>query len=282
MPTFTTQDVENYYDQTEVHYRMFWKLDQSLGLHYGVWEKDTKNLTEAIRNTNRLLMEMGEVTPSDRVLDAGCGVGGSSIYLARQLGCRVTGITLSAKQVRTAQSFAERDGVNDLVDFQRQDYTRTDFADNFFDVVWAIESMETAADKSAFLREAHRVLKPGGRLLIADCFKTFDYDINSEKSVQTMFNGWAIADILTIGELKKLAGETGFRLLRHRDVSREIRPSVRAIYWASILGMIGTKLYNLYRRASYFSRIHYKTGLHQYRAYHKGLWSYDFVVLVKE
>ncbi len=55
MKHFSPEDVVNYYDQTEVHYRRFWKLDKVMGLHYGVWTKDTKNIEQAILNTNHML-----------------------------------------------------------------------------------------------------------------------------------------------------------------------------------------------------------------------------------
>jgi cyclopropane fatty-acyl-phospholipid synthase-like methyltransferase len=282
MKEFTTKDVENYYDQTEVHYRMFWKLEKSLGLHYGVWDDHTRSLDASIVNTNALLMEMGAIKEGDVVLDAGCGIGGSAIFLAQQKGCKVTGITLSKKQVRSAERYAAEKGVDHLVDFAQLDFTQTGFFSNHFDAVWAIESMQTASDKALFFQEISRILKPGGRLLIADCFKSYPYDIEQEKDMQTMLHGWAISDLITIDQLRATAGAYDLEIRQHRDVTGEVAPSVRRIYLASLAGMIGTKLYNLYRTASYFSRIHYKTGLAQYRTYRKNQWGYHLLRLEKK
>src|SRR3954464_9192378 len=113
MKKFTNNDIENYYDQTEIHYRMHWKLNEGMGLHYGIWDEKAKNLTDAILNTNHRLLTLGEIKPSDLVLDAGCGIGGSSIYLAKNIGCNVKGITLSKKQVNTATQLAKANGVAD-------------------------------------------------------------------------------------------------------------------------------------------------------------------------
>lgn len=256
-------------------------MDESMGLHYGVWEPDTTTLKEAILNTNRGLIKLGNIQQGARVLDAGCGVGGSSIFLAKTLGCDVTGITLSAKQVATATRYASANGVADNAHFEVMDYTKTVFAPGTFDFVWAIESMQTATDKSQFFKEAARVLKPGGKIVIADCFKTRPYDINTEPQMLTMLNGWAMSDLLTMQEIEQLANAQGLRLAKNRDVSVEIKKSVRAILRAAVLGMFGTKLYNLYKKASYFSRIHYKTGLAQYNTYNRGLWSYNLIVLEK-
>lgn len=278
MKTFTSKDIENYYDQTEVHYRMFWNLDKSLGLHYGIWDQSTKTVYDSIINTNFLLMSLGEIKPSDSVLDCGCGIGGSSIYLAKKLGCKVTGITLSAKQVATATSLAIKNSVEKLVSFHQKNYLETNFDDNSFDIIWAIESFGSSPDKPKFFKEMRRILKPGGKILFADTFKPYSYDINNEKDMQVMLNGWAISDILSIDELVKLAKDNDFDTPKIKDVSKEIKKSVDKIYVAALLGMIGTELYNLFRKASYFSRIHYTTGLAQKKAYKKGKWGYYLIM----
>lgn len=282
MKTFTNQDVENYYDHTEPHYRMWWKLDASMGLHYGVWDPGIRTLKDAVINTNRELMLLGEIPEGASILDAGCGVGGSSIFLAKEKNCQARGITLSARQVATATKYAEQHGVRDLVQFEQKDYTNTGYEADSFDMVWAIESMQTAQDKSLFFKEIARVLKPGGRLLIADCFKSHPYNIQAEPHMLTMLNGWAISDILTLAELEDLAGTFGLRLCGRRNVSQEVKPSVNRIYWAALAGMIGTKAYNLVYNATYFSKIHYKTGLAQYKTYRKGLWDYELLALQKD
>lgn len=280
MKTFTPQDVANYYDQTEVHYRRFWKFEEALGLHYGIWSEGIKNLKEAVLNSNKLLAELGAIKSTDVVLDAGCGVGGSSIYLAKNIGCKVTGITLSEKQAATATEFAVKHGVAQLVSFKAMNYITTSFADNSFDFVWAIESMQTAVDKSDFLKEAKRVLKPGGKFLIADCFKSHSYPFAKNKLMQLMFNGWAVSDVLSSDEFVKEANKLGFTLVKEQNVTKEVYPSVLRFFYAAVIGMFGTFFYNVFvKKASYFSRVHYKTGLSQFAAYKKKLWTYNLLVL---
>ncbi|TAK43173.1 MAG: class I SAM-dependent methyltransferase [Saprospiraceae bacterium] len=277
MRKFSTEDVKNYYDHTEVHYRQFWKLDESMGLHYGVWDGSTRTLAKAIRNTNAQLAGMGDIMPYDVVLDAGCGVGGSAIFLAKIIGCKVTGITLSQRQVATANRYARQHGVQDLVHFETMDYTATQFPGHTFDVVWAIESMQTATDKSLFFREMQRILKPGGRLLIADVFKVGNWQISETPIMQDMLHGWAMSDILTLAELCVLLEKHSFALKQNRCVTEEISPSIRRIRWAALAGMVGTQWYNLFHQATHFSKVHYKTGLAQYRAWKQGLWAYHLL-----
>ncbi len=280
---FTDADVAEYYDTTEVHYRMFWRFEQTLSLHYGVWTKGIRNLAEAMLNTNLMLARLGGINKDSYVLDAGCGCGGSSICLADNIGCKVTGITLSAKQVSTAANEAKKRGVGHLVSFQQMNYTATAFPDNAFDFVWAIESMQTAPDKSAFLKEASRVLKPGGKLLIADCFKSYRYNIEDEINVAIMFNGWAVEDIVTPDNFTELAQDAQLALVLEKDLTKEVNPTVHRILFYGILGMFGTFLYNSFvKKASYFSRIHYRTAISQYLAYKKNLWKYEMFVFEKK
>jgi tocopherol O-methyltransferase len=278
MKYFTKNDIEDYYNQTEVHYRMFWKLDSAKGLHYGIWDKSTKNLDEAILNTNYSLMNLGGIKPSDKVLDCGCGIGGSAIYLAKNIGCLVSGITLSARQAAKATLLAEKEGVSQLVSFSQKDYLASGYPDNAFDIIWAIESFGSSPDKSLFFKEMNRILIPGGKILLADTFKPYSYDIEIDANMQLMLNGWAISDILSVEELKTVAEENNFEVSAISDVTKAIQKSVTKIYHAALLGMIGTKLYNLFRKASYFSRIHYKTGIAQKKAYNTGRWGYYLVV----
>lgn len=281
--TFSNNEVEDYYDQTEVHYRHFWKLDKVMGLHYGVWDSTTKSFADAILNTNKQLMQLGEIASSDKVLDAGCGVGGSSIYLAKNLGCKATGITLSKKQTQTGAGFAKREGVDTLVNFEQGDFTNTGFDDDSFTVAWAMESMCHADPKTAFFNEMSRVLKSGGRLVISDFFKTSSYPIEKDKDMLMMFHGWAVPDILSLDEIKAIAKDAGFSVMAEIDQTEAIKKTVNSMYYAYLAGSWVSRLYNLtHKNTTPFAKVHYKTARAQYKAYKKKLWCYHQIAFVKD
>jgi len=141
----------NYYDYTLPFYHWFWYGNSSsYALHYGLWDKNTKNLSEALINTNKFLARKAKVKNGDKILDAGCGTGGSSIWLATNFKVHIVGITISQKQLEQAQKLAKKNKVEDQVTFLLRDYLETGFKDDSFDVIWAIESVCHAENKKKF------------------------------------------------------------------------------------------------------------------------------------
>jgi len=101
-----------------------------------------------------------------RVVDVGCGMGGSARYLARRYGAHVEGINLSSVQVQRATALTAAQGLSDKVVFQVADALKQPFPDGQFDLVWAMESGEHMPDKEKFLQELFRIAAPGGKIII--------------------------------------------------------------------------------------------------------------------
>jgi cyclopropane fatty-acyl-phospholipid synthase-like methyltransferase len=280
---YSHQDIADYYDQTEIHYRRGWKLSENLALHYGYWDEHTSNLSEALQRMNERLAEMGRVNQSHKVLDAGCGVGGSSIFLARKYGCHVTGITLSAKQVESASRHAADRGVSNLTCFEQKDYTQTGYPSESFDVVWAIESSGTATDKNAFIAEAIRLLKPGGRLVIADVYRgKAQMTDNENRQLLQVLNGWAMSDVDTPDTFKKRLEQGGFTNISLQNISSNIKRSAVRIFWGGISMFFIAHLYKLINpKVRYFAHNHYKALFWQYPALRKNLWAYYLIYAEK-
>lgn len=117
------------------------------------------------------LASRASLTPGARVLDVGCGLGGSVRYLASQYQCQVTGIDLTKEYVDTARDLADRVGLTQKVEFRHCSALDMPFDDGSFDVVWTEHVQMNIADKQAFYAEIARVLAPGGRLLFHDIFQ---------------------------------------------------------------------------------------------------------------
>lgn len=97
-----------------------------------------------------------------RVLDVGSGIGGTSRCLAKEFGCRVTGIDLTEEYCQVASMLTEKVGLDGLIDYQQGNATDLPFEDNEFDVVWTEHVAMNIPDKRRLYGEMHRVLRPGG------------------------------------------------------------------------------------------------------------------------
>lgn len=279
---FSNKDIIRYYDLTEFHYRLHWNLDQSRSLHYGYWDRSTKNFHEALLNINRVLASKVDITPADHVLDAGCGIGGSSLWLAKNIGCKVTGIALNSKQLETGKKISSQENLNNLVSFCEADFTNTGFESSSFNVVWAIESVCHARDKSAFIKEAFRLLKPGGRLILCDYFKKAALSPNESKIINRWINGWAIDDIPVLKEFMEMIREAGFINPGTENATMAILPSSKRMAKAYYIGIIPSKIYNLFHRnVSTHGRNNVEAALYQYKGLKRGLWEYRIISAVK-
>lgn len=283
MKSFTNKEIEQYYDLSQTHYEKFWDLRKSRSLHYGYWEPGIRNFREALLNINKILSGKAGIKKDDRVLDAGCGIGGSSLWLAKNIGCKTTGISLSAKQVATANAIAAKESLSSLSVFEQKDFTDTGYADESFDIVWAIESVCHAADKSKFTREAFRVLKPGGRLIMADFFKQPGLSGIDATLIQRWANGWAIDDFATVNDFHAHLLSAGFQQPAIEDATPHIMRSAKRLYRAYFPGVIGGFLYRLlHRKATVFGKKNIDTALLQYKSLKKGLWTYNIIFARKK
>lgn len=173
------QAIRSHYDLATPFYRLVWGPH----IHHGLWSAEDaarevpvtppRAAQEALTDT---LARLADITAADRVLDVGCGMGGSSIRLAERLGCRVTGITLSGVQQRWAALAARIRAAGDRVTFRRVDAEAVEFPAASFDVLWSIECTEHLFDKPAFFRRAAGWLAPGGRVAICAWLAANDAD----------------------------------------------------------------------------------------------------------
>ena len=273
------QKIVDYYKATEHAYKDSWDLNNSLAIHYGYWDEQVKSFPQSLLRMNEVMIETAAITAGDKVLDAGCGVGGSSIFIAKTIGANVTGITLSERQVQQATANAVKNGVGDKVNFAVMDYCSTNFPSGSFDAIWGCESICYADNKEKFINEAYRLLKPGGRLVVADGFVT-GYANNDHPIIRQWLDGWQVNYLETPERFASLMKDAGFCDTLYRDISKEAAHSSRRLnrfYYLARLYMAWKKMTFSYRTTA-MQKANIMACKYQYRGLKKGLWQYGLIV----
>ena len=238
----------------------FWGVHIHHG-HYGVSGRDRVPSVEAKERLLNRLIETASLYqavagvakgrpggPPPSLLDVGCGIGGSSCYLARSLGkgLATEGVTLSPRQCERAGALAAAQGLEARCRFRVADALDLPHADASFDVVWSLESGEHMPDKRAFVRELVRVAKPGGTIVVATwCHRSTSAELTpltkaEAASLARVYDEWALPPFCSIDDYVKLFDATGavdMDTLVAEDWSVQVAKTWPMAIWDGFLGL---------------------------------------------
>ncbi|SPQ21059.1 d4a12311-bc4b-4381-a4d1-bae449ba37ae [Thermothielavioides terrestris] len=273
--------IKLHYDLASDYYLNLWGEH----IHHGYWPTEASKATDSKEtaqiNLIRLLLDISGLAapPPDnnanttakplRILDVGCGIGGTSRYLARTLGATVTGITISGKQVQIAtrlsksaaaaassassapllrmapprqmpaktkkqassrwrplKAAAAEAEVNSSAPGKEE--VKEEEEAGAFDVVWISEALSHFPDKALFFRNAHRLLRGGGRgrLVLADWFKAeglVEGGAEFERDIRPIEDGMLLPPLCTQQEYVNMAAAAGLQVLSApKDISADV------------------------------------------------------------
>eukprot|EP00250_Pteridium_aquilinum_P026531 c3314_g1_i1 orf=362-1411(-) len=182
-----------------------------------------------------------------RILDVGCGIGGSSRHLARKYGAQVVGITLSPNQAKRATELTSSAGLSDKVNFQVADALNQPFPDEHFDFVWSMESGEHMPDKGKFMSELVRVTKPGGQILIVTwCHRELSPNektlkANEQELLDKICDSYYLPAWCATSKYVSIAQSMGLQDIKSADWSKHISPFWPAVIVSalSVKGLLG-------------------------------------------
>jgi tocopherol O-methyltransferase len=230
MTTALYQQIQQFYDASSGLWEQIWGEHMHHG-YYGPDGRQPKERRQAQIDLIEELLTWAHPQTPDRILDVGCGIGGSSLYLAERFNAEVTGITLSPVQANRAQERARLAGLatgKPSAQFQVATALEMPFPDRSFDFVWSLESGEHMPDKLKFMQECYRVLKPGGLfLLVTWCHRSIDQvplTPDEQHHLAEIYRVYCLPYVLSLPEYAAIAQTLQFQQLRTADWSTAVAP----------------------------------------------------------
>jgi tocopherol O-methyltransferase len=252
MPTSLSDQIQSFYDASSGLWESIWGEHMHHG-YYGPTGTVRKDRRQAQIDLIDECLRWANVTQAAEILDCGCGIGGSALELATRFNAKVTGITLSPVQANRATERAEAAGLAGntapCAQFQVANALQTPFADESFDFIWSMESGEHMPNKAGFLQECHRILKPGGKLLMVTwCHRPTDSLAGpltpaERGQLDWIYRVYGLPYVLSLPEYQTLAEHAGFQQVQTADWSQAVAPFwdeviASAFSWEAVTGLV--------------------------------------------
>jgi len=234
-------------DDVVYFYRKSWsvivkllRVDKTYCIHHGYYEKGIRTHVQSVIHMNdfigKLLQLETQGNQSKHVLDAGCGIGGTVIYLAKKYpNVKFQGITIVPDHIKIAKNLAKENQVTRNTDFILADFINTGFSADQFNAIYLIESASYAQQKQLLIQEMYRILKPGGALVIVDCFRT-TVPLNQllNRFYLWFCKAWGLPHLISLEECEDFLKTRGFQNITIKDLTKNV---MRTILRCDLLGV---------------------------------------------
>ena len=238
--------ITDHYNIASDYYYSLWGQH----IHHGLFIPPTLSKEEAQVNLIKYLLEKSALPDGSNVLDAGCGIGGTSRYLAKEKGCHVSGITISSKQVEIANRLTLSEagsGASSTTDTSKavalgqgsvrfyeldaesmHSFFTSHPPQPTFNCIWISEALSHIPNKENFFTSSFALLSSksssNGRLVIADWFKAPDLTPSQiENDIKPIEDGMLLPRLYTTDEYISLATSAGFTLSTGPfDISKDV------------------------------------------------------------
>jgi len=215
----------------------FGRWSANYNMHFGYWMRgmsviDREPMLEKMNEVVADALELPAYAPA-RAMDLGCGAGATARAVARRHPrCEVTAVTIVREQIELGRKLNRAAGVDRRIAFMLSDFTSTWTGPGTQDAVYAVESFCYApgAGKAAAVREAARLLKAGGRLVVVDGFLEGAPPRGALGWIYRKWcASWAIAELAQREEFRAALWDAGFEGIEERDLFLQVAPSAAHI-----------------------------------------------------
>jgi ubiquinone/menaquinone biosynthesis C-methylase UbiE len=248
--TTTEEKIQRYYDNLWSVGKKFNQKFIDGGFHFGYYEKGVLNYRTAIQSMNIYiggLLGLGTGQTCD-VLEAGCGIGATSRYLAKKYpSCHFTGISLGTEEIELAKKIQKEQHLTNI-EFISGNYNNTEFKDHSFDRVFALESIVYAVNKKDVINEVSRILKPNGKCVIIDGFfpKNQPSSTFLKNAYMLTLSKRSIPGVISLQEIQSYLKSAGFTDIIIHDLSKNIsKHYFFGGFFASLKGLLSAEVKRL-------------------------------------
>lgn len=225
------QRIRHFYDRSTPLWLDTWGEHMHHGF-YGIEGKLQPNHRQAQIDMLEELLRWGGVSRARRILDAGCGVGGSARWLATRFDAEVLGLTLSPVQAQQAEQFNRHAGLADRIRIEARDMMTLSPEDGPFDLIWSLESAEHIADKKRLLELFFQALSPGGALVLTTwCHRPVPPPLRPAelRLLDRLYTWYHLPPMTSTPRMAELAEQAGFTQVVAADWTRSVAP-----FWAAV------------------------------------------------
>jgi len=185
-------------------------------LHHGYWVRGDESKETAQIQLIEHLAQLANIKTGSRILDIGCGFGGSSLYLAKKYGAITTGITISPVQVQMAKEAAAKSKLD--ASFLLMDAEDMQFAKPF-DLLWSVESISHYYDPRKFFASAVRFLKPGGCFALTDWFQNGNLSPADKKEFIEPIEKGMMVELRPMDDYSNFLVSSGLQVVHRQELT---------------------------------------------------------------
>lgn len=232
------------------------EIENALGrhVHWGYWEnpklaqKTVVDFQIATENLSKLLCDFAQIKDGMKILDVGCGFGGTIASLNERFSnLQLVGVNIDNRQLERARKLVLPQN-NNQIEFVCASASELPFEDNYFDVVLAVECIFHFPSRDAFFQQAQRVLKPQGKFALSDFVSsgknTLFIPFFNDLGAAIITNFYGKSNACTMIDYEKLAVNHKFNLIKQQDITEETLPTYDTLI--SVFNNINYKYFNAY------------------------------------
>jgi len=243
----TTDSVKTYYDQNTNLFLKFNNSKKAQNIHRSLWKDEIENLEDALNFSNSLILKEIESMNinSPRIADLGCGVGASLFYIFPRLQNPKTalGLTLSSVQAKLAKNSANELNLQNQILFSEGDFTSVPLANESLDAMYSVEAVCHAVEPEKYFREASRLLRKGGKLILVDDYQAKrSFTKKESKWLKAYIDGWYVPGVRTIDQIIEFANKNNLNLIKNEELTPYLRLRNLPDFLASTILFFGNLL----------------------------------------